>query len=310
VSVTAASSLAVVLAMSAPAQQGPPPSFPSRVESVYVDAFVTHGGEPVLGLAAENFEIHDNGVRQDVRLVSLDLVPVAVLLVFDTSSSVAGETLRHLRTAGHAILDGLRPGDRAALITFNQEVVVRVAPGDDLARVRGALDRLRAYGATALYDAAYVAMALPVPGARPVVVLFSDGEDNQSWLQAEDVQGVAARADILLHAIGVGDRVPVVVRGRRGEMATNPSIQHAASRRAEDLRRIAELTGGRFWEAERTEHLRDTFLRILAEMRTRYLLAYEPTGVDRTGDHRLDVRLKGAEGEVRSRRHYYVAPLR
>jgi VWFA-related protein len=223
---------------------------------------------------------------------------------------VAGETLRHLRTAGHAILDGLRPGDQAALITFNQEVVVRVAPGDDLARVRGALDRLRAYGATALYDAAYVALALPVPGARPVVVLFSDGEDNRSWLEAGDVQGVAARADILLHAIGVGHGVPVVVRGRRGEMPTNPSIRHVASRRAEELRRIAELTGGRFWEAERTEHLRDTFLRILAEMRTRYLLAYEPIGVERVGDHRLEVRLKRAKGEVRSRRHYSVAPSR
>jgi VWFA-related protein len=307
--VTAGSALSIALALSAPAPQEPP-NFPSRVENVYVDAFVTHEGEPVLGLGAENFEIRDNGVRQDVRLVSLEFIPAAVLLVFDTSSSVAGETLRHLRAAGHAILDGLRPGDRAALITFDQEVVVRVAPGDDLVRVRRALDRIRAYGATALYDAAYVALALPVPGTRPVIVLFSDGEDNRSWLEAEDVRTAAARADVVLQVIGVEDRVAALARGRGGEMPTNPSIRYAPSRRVEELRRIAEMTGGRFWEAERTEDLKGTFLRILAEMRTRYLLAYEPTGVERTGEHRLEVRLKGAKGEVRSRRSYSIGPSR
>jgi hypothetical protein len=45
-------------------------------------------------------------------------------------------------------------------------------------------------------------------------------------------------------------------------------------------------------------------------MRTRYLLAFDPTGVERVGEHRLEVRLKGAKGEVRARRSYSVAPRR
>jgi Ca-activated chloride channel family protein len=307
VPVTGPSSVALLLALSSGAPQEPP-RFATQVEGVYVDAFVTHDGEPVPGLTAENFEIRDNGVRQEVRLVSLDSVPVAVLLVFDTSASVAGEALGDLRAAGHAVLDSLHPGEKAALITFNQEVAVRMAPDADLARVHDALDHVRAHGATALYDAVYMALALPTDGARSLIVLFSDGEDNSSWLQAAEVRATAERADVVLQAVGATDTRATVVRGRTGPVSSNPSLRRSASPRVEELRRMAELTGGRFWKAEKTEELKDTFLRILDEMRTRYLLTYQPTGVEPTGEHELDVRLKGAKGKVRARRHYTVAP--
>ena len=304
---TAPSALSIALALSALAGQEPP-RFSSGVDNVYIDAFVNRKGQPVLGLTAENFDVRDNGVPQDVRLVSLDVVPVEVLLVFDTSSSVAGEALGHLRAAGHAVLDGLRPGERAALVTFNQTVVIRVPPTDDLVRVRRELDRLRAEGYTALYDAAYVGFALPGRGARSMIALFSDGEDTRSWLEATEVHAVAARSDVLLQAVGVHDTMPVVVLGRNQTLRSNPSIQRVPSPRADELRRLAESTGGRFWKAEKTERLKDTFLRILGEMRTRYLLTFQPTGVERAGEHRLEVRLKGAKGQVRSRSRYIVGP--
>ena len=285
-----------------------PPRFATQVAGVYVDAFVTHEGEPVRGLTAENFEVRDNGVRQEIRLVSLETVPVAVLLVLDTSASVAGQALGHLQAAGHAVLEGLRPGERAALLTFNQEVEVRVPPDTHHSRVHEALDHVRARGATALYDAIYTALALPSHGARPLIVLFSDGEDNSSWLRAEQVRATAQRADVVLQAVGTTETIAAVVRGRVGVIPTNPSIRRSASPRVEELRRIAELTGGRFWKAEKTEKLKDTFLRILAEMRTRYLLAYQPTNVEHEGEHELEVRLRGAKGEVRARRRYTVAP--
>jgi VWFA-related protein len=299
--VTVSAAASVLLLLSAAPQE--PPRFSSQVGNVYLDAFVTHKGGPVLGLVAENFEVRDNGVRQEVRLVSLEVVPVAVLLVFDTSSSVAGDALDHLQAAGHAVVDALRPGERAALITFNQGVVVRVPPSDDLARVRKELDSIKAYGATSLYDAAYVALALRVHGARSLVVLFSDGEDTTSWLKAEDIRFVAARSDLVLQAVGVTDRTSVV-----GNERMVPPFQNRPSHRTDDLGRIAEATGGRLWKAERPEHLKDTFLEILEEMRTRYLLTFEPTGVEHGGEHRLEVRLKGAKGKVRSRRSYYGTP--
>ena len=120
-----------------------------------------------------------------------------------------------------------------------------------------------------------------------MIVLFSDGDDNASWLEANDIHAVAARADRVVQAVGVG-----------------------LSRRSGDLERIAAATGGRFWEAEGTEDLKATFLRILEEMRTRYLLTFPLTGAEQAGEHQIDVRLKGAKGKVRSRSSYYVAPPR
>ena len=195
--------LSILLAVVAVAPQEPL-SFPSQVENVFVDVFVAHEGEPVRGLTAEDFEVRDDGVLKEVRLVSLDVVPVVVLLVFDTSSSLAGKELGHLQAAGHAVLNSLRPGERAALVTFNQEVAVRVPPSDDIGCLREALDDIQAFGATSMYDAAYAALTLRVQDARPLIVLFSDGEDNTSWLEAEDVRAVAARADSVLQAVGVG----------------------------------------------------------------------------------------------------------
>jgi VWFA-related protein len=289
--VTVSAAASILLLLSAAPQE--PPRFSSEVGNVYLDVFVTHKGEPVLGLGAENFEVRDEGVPQEVRLVSLEIVPVAVLLVFDTSVSVVGDALGHLRTAGHAVLDALRPGERAALITFNHQVAVRVAPSNDLDRLHGALDGLQAFGATSLYDAAYAAFTLRVHEARSVIVLFSDGEDTANWLEAKDIRAVAARADIVLQAVGVNG----AAAGR-----------HAMSQTGGELQEIAGATGGRFWKAEGSEHLEATFLKILEEMRTRYLLTFQPTGVEAAGEHRLDVRLKGAKGKVRSRRSYYVIP--
>ncbi len=279
---TALVHLSILLALSALAPQEPL-SFPTRVENVYVDAFVTHKGEPVRGLTAEHFEVRDNGVLKEVRLVSLDVVPAVVLLVFDTSSSVAGDALGHLRAAGHAVLTVFVPGEGAALITFNQEVAIRVAPSDDLERLREALDRIQAFGATSLYDAAYAALTLRVQEGRPMIVLFSDGDDNASWLEADDIHAVAARTDSVLQVVGVG-RSP-----RVGELGGSPQPPVDASGRREV-----------------TEDLEATFLQILEEMRTRYLLTFPLTGVEQAGEHQIEVRLKGAKGKVRSRRSYYV----
>ena len=86
-----------------------------------------------------------------------------------------------------------------------------------------------------------------------------------------------------------------------------------AMRSKYDLRvlgRIAEATGGRYWRADRTADLEASFLRILEEMRTRYLLAYEPAGIALEGRHVLNVRLRGGKGRVRARSGYTVGPAR
>ena len=104
------------------------PAFRAKVESVRVDVLVTDNGQPILGLGPADFELLDNGVPQQVELVSFDQVPLNVILALDMSDSVAGERLEQLRGAGGGLLAALHKEDQAALVTFSH--VVAMASGD------------------------------------------------------------------------------------------------------------------------------------------------------------------------------------
>ena len=73
-----------------------PPVFRSTIEAVYVDVFVSRGGQPIPGLQDSSFELKDNGVRQAVELVAAESMPLRAVLVFDASSSVIGGRLAAL----------------------------------------------------------------------------------------------------------------------------------------------------------------------------------------------------------------------
>jgi VWFA-related protein len=290
------------LAAAGSAQSPPKPvEFRSQVAAVYVDAFVTRGGKPVPDLRASDFELRDNGVPQQLELLSAESRPVKAVLVFDTSSSMAGDRIEALRAAGEAFLDGLRPADQAGLLAFSEDVFWLTDPTSDKAAVRRALSRLRAEGATAVYDALYAGILLSEGELRPLIVLFTDGEDNTSWLGDGDLRVAAERSNALVHVVGWrGWRPPLSPEARR-KLPTESPQERA-------LREIAEAAGGRFWDADSPARLRQAFGAIADAMGHRYVLRYEPTGVEREGWHRIDARLRGVKGDVHVRRGYWVAP--
>ena len=133
-------------------------TFSSRVDMVRVDVLVTDNGKPVLGLTPADFEILDNGVAQQVELVSFDQVPLNVVLVFDMSDSVEGERRDKLFEGAGALLGGLKPDDQSALVTFSHVVDRGAKLTKDVAAVRAALERAEAIGETALVDGAFAGM--------------------------------------------------------------------------------------------------------------------------------------------------------
>lgn len=317
------------------AQSPEPPTFRSEVRAVEVDVFVSHDDQPLAGLAAGDFELLDNGVRQEVTLAAGPGAPVNAILLLDTSASVGGERLAQLKAAGAALLDGLAPGDHATLLTFSHEVRAATAPSDDLSVTRRALEAATAGGGTALFDAVYAALqSADRRWGRPIVLVFSDGEDRLSWLSADQVRAAAREADLVMYAVGLTSR-PAAVRGlapyladtrgdaaRRarsaaGRDASPASAEPAAARRTDliqdrpvgdlpaILKDLTELTGGQLWRADGGPQLREAFLNALREAKSRYLLQYEPRGVEGTGWHELQVRLKGKRGKIRARRGYH-----
>jgi VWFA-related protein len=258
------------------------PTFASRVEAVRVDVLVTDQGRPVRDLQAADFEVFDNGVRQEVDLISFEQIPLNAVLALDMSESVAGERLEHLRAAARGLLAGLTAGDQAALVTFNHVVFQGADLTTNAERVRAAIDRSVAPGETSLVDGVYTAMMLGESDVgRSLLIVFSDGMDTSSWLSAEAVLDTAKRSDVVVYAVAVG---------------TSP--------KATFLPDLSALTGGTFFRAESTKDLGSTFLRILDEFRHRYLVSYSPRGVVKGGWHKLDVRVARKGLTVKARPGY------
>jgi VWFA-related protein len=268
----------------------PPPVFASSVEYVYVDVFVSQGERSVPGLRAADFELRDDGVPQSAELVSAESRPVQAALVFDASSSVAGDKMASLRSAGAAFLDGLGPKDEASLFAFSHEIDWRAQPTTDKDVVRESLAGVRAAGATSAYDALYAALVLADPRKASLIALFTDGEDNVSILGGAEVRRVAEISNALVHVVSAAE--PSASTGRGTDRT---------------LREIAEDSGGKFWSAGTSKDLRAAFAAIAASIGERYVLRYQPRGVKRAGWHPLTVRLRNAKGTVRARRGYWVA---
>ena len=292
-----------------------PPVFRTHVELVYVDVFVTKKDAPVSGLETGDFRVEDNGVAQRVEVVDGKLVPTTAVLALDTSASVAGGSLVHLQEAARAFLAGLGESDEAALVTFNEKLVLREDASRNLAVVRAAFDRVRPRGGTSLIDALYVCLKRRWGTGRPLIVLFTDGQDSASWLENEDVLQAARESSALLHIVGT-ESLPT-----RSRAPTLPSLRSDPSSRSHGfapepeemesgyvylLRRAAETTGGAYWPVESIASLPAAFLRILEASAARYVLRYEPTGVPRVGRHRLKVSVRRRGLEVRARQEYMV----
>ena len=274
--------LASALLASAGAQA--PPVFRAEVGTVRVEVSVTRNDAPLGGLIASDFELRDNGRPQELQLVLEEKAPVDAALVLDMSQSVSGPKLDALKDAARVFLDGLREGEQAALVAFREEVLLLEPFTPDRARVRRALDRTQPRGSTALRDAVYSALRLREPGPRrTAVVVFSDGIDSMSWLTPSEVLEAASRSQAIVYG--------VATRGRD-------------EREEPFLRNLVRATGGRLFEAESERHLRERFVDVLADIRTRYVLSFTPGGADTAGWHALAVRLRRVRGDVLARSGY------
>lgn len=274
---------AVMLAQSlaaAPPQQ--PAMFSSRVQAVLVDARVTQNGRSVAGLTAADFEVRDNGVLQTAELLDADNLPINAVLALDLSASTAGARLRDLTVATGALLDGLRPVDRAALTTFSDLVSPRVPLTSDLASVRQALASTRPAGETAALDGIYAALTVTLAETgRSLLVICTDGQDTRSWLEPDELVAAARRSNAVIDVVATG-----------------------SARRWPVLRDLTDATGGRMIAVESSGQIRTQFESVLSEFRSRYVLTFVPTGVAEGGFHQLDVRVHGNRFVVAARPGY------
>jgi Ca-activated chloride channel family protein len=141
-------------------------------------------------------------VPQQIDALSLEEIPLQLVLALDTSFSVHGEPLQHLKEAAHAAVASLRPTDCAAFLTFSHVLQAHATFSSDTGAIDQAIDGLEADGATALNDAAFAAIGLRAdPARRKLVLLFTDGVDAGSWLTPLAVIDEAHRSDVVVDGV-------------------------------------------------------------------------------------------------------------
>ena len=264
-------------------------------ESVDVDvlqftAVVTDGdGRFVTGLKPSDFKIYDNDRLQKITSFESENISLELVAALDVSSSMRA-ALPDVKTAAKRFLEGLRAGDQVTVLGFNDNVFT-LAPRskDQAARVK-AIDLMRAWGGTALYDVILKGLTLlgRHPG-RKSMLLFSDGDDQSSHATLEAAIARAEGSDATIYVIGQGRAV-------------------RAHDLQEILKRFAKITGGRSFFTEDTTRLDKYFQEILDDLSNQYLISYSYPDDERDGRwHQIRVEVADGKYNVRARDGYRLS---
>jgi Ca-activated chloride channel family protein len=249
----------------------------------------------VADLTIDDFEIFDNGKAQTINVFENKPVPITTTVMIDTSGSVTG-ILDFVKEGAEQFLIRLLPEDRAQVGEFSDKI--KFHPGtfiDDRDRLIYLLKHELDFGnPTRLYDAVDESLAQLEPETgRKVVLVFTDGEDTASKIGLGRVMDRAREKDIMIYTVGLVNEIFDGQRRRR----TAPD---------RGLKKLAEDTGGGFFELKKTADLGETFTRVAQELHSQYVLGFSPQALDGKV-HKLEVRVKKSGMNARARKTYVAA---
>jgi len=281
--------VAVTTVVSAHQQQA---TFRAATRTVPVYATVTdRDGRLVPDLAREDFEIFDNGRKQELTVFDNEIVPFSAILALDSSASMT-LNIEFVQEAAEQFVIRMLPEDNAAVGFFNSKV--RYSPGlsSDRDQLVNYIRTERTVGnSTILWDAFDLALDhLADATGRRVIVALTDGEDFGSERSGGDVLGRAQQEDVMVYAIGMESRF-------------HNGAQWTVSRPGGAFRKMATETGGAYFELKKTADLNTTFSRVVQELHSQYLLGFAPATLDGK-EHKLEVKVTKPGMTVRARRTY------
>jgi len=282
---------AAALGLVVTAQQ---PTFRAGTEIVSLFATVTDAQKRLVpDLVKDDFEVFDNNKLQPLAFFENEVQPITVVVMLDTSASMTG-TISLLRAAAEQFVIRLLPDDTGRVGAFNDKIQLSsgfTSNRDELAADLKELD----YGnGTRLYDALAASLdELKGIEGRRVVLVFTDGDDTLSRIGLGTVIDRARAEEAMVYAIGL-------------ESNYFNGAQMVRTRPDRGLRKLADETGGGYFELEKTSDLAPTFTRVAQELHSQYVLGFTPTQLDGR-IHKLVVRMKQAGMTARARRSYVAA---
>jgi Ca-activated chloride channel homolog len=298
-----------------PATQTPPatpppspqqPAFRSGVDLVSLNVTVTEGASRyVTDLGQDDFNIFEDGVKQDVTFFNRSNLPIALALLLDTSASMEAK-LGTAQEAAIGFVRKLRTQDFAEVVDFDSRVNVLQGFTNSMPELEQAIKKTSAGGSTSLYNAIYIALkdlkkvvAKNVDEIRrQAIIVLSDGEDTSSLLPFEEVLDLAKRSETAIYSIGL----------RAGE---GPSTATRGFKEAEFvLRQLAQETGGRAFFPNQIADLNNVYGQIADELSSQYIVGYTSRNPKRDGSwRRVVVRVARPNLVARTKQGYFAPTL-
>jgi Ca-activated chloride channel homolog len=266
-----------VLAMAAAAPLTGQQKFRSGTDVVLLTITVHDSANRlVAGLDQEDFEIYEDGVRQDSSDFSRQAQPIALSIVIDTSTSMEPK-LPIAQEGAIGFIRRLGLKDVAQIVDFDSQATTLQQFTTDRQLLEQAIRRTDAGGSTSLYNAIYTSLgelkrireATGPDLRRQAIVLLSDGEDTSSIVQYDDVLEAAKRSEVVVYAIGIVDK----------DAGKNSGWNQANF----VLTSLAKETGGRAYSVMDIKQLPQVYSQIADELANQYTLAYVSKNSRRDG---------------------------
>jgi VWFA-related protein len=298
VTVTLVAAVAVTLSR---AQDRQRPSFRAGIDMVSLTVTVTDtSNHYVTDLDQSDFNVFEDGVRQDVTFFNKRQLPIALSLLLDSSASME-DKIDMLQTAAINFVHRLKPVDVAQIIDFDSRVEVRQNFTSNQEALEAAIRQISAGGSTSLHNAIYISLKeLKKIQARSdddvrrqALIVFSDGEDTSSLVSFDEVLDVAKRSETAIYTIALRSPEPSHSKGFREAEFT--------------MRQLAQETGGRPFFPNRIEDLNGVYGQIADELSSQYTIGYTSKNQLRNGAwRRLVVQVARPNVVPRAKKGYYA----
>ena len=282
------------------------PAFRASVDIVSLNVTVTDPQQRyITDLTSDDFQVFEDGVKQDVTLFNRTNLPIALALLVDTSASMESR-LQTAQDAAIGFARKLRPQDLAEIIDFDSRVVVLQGFTNKVSEIESAIRKTSAGGSTSMYNAIYIALKdLKKSVAtstdeirRQAIVVLSDGEDTSSLLPFEEVLDLAKRSETAIYAIGL--------RAPESSSSSNKGFKEAEF----VLRQLSQETGGRAFFPNQIGDLNTVYGQIADELSSQYTVGYTSKNPKRDGAWRRVVVRTTRQGATPRTKLGYFAPTR
>jgi VWFA-related protein len=258
---------------------------------------VDKDGRFVRDMKQDQFKVLDNRLppRQIMNFAAQTDLPLHVGLLIDASNSIRDRFKFEQDAASEFLYEIIRPKtDRAFVLAFDEVVDVTQDFTGDLDKLRTGIQKIRAGGGTALWDAVYYScrdklMKEPASSAvRRAIILVSDGDDNESRVYRQEAVEMAQRAEVVIFTIST-------------------SLMSNHTKGDENLKALAEATGGRAFFPVKLDDVVAAFTDIQDELRSQYMISYRPDQFVVNGQFRpIQIVADNKKFKVRAKRGYFA----